>query len=305
VLLLTAPKPPDDKYLHETAVSQCVKLGPAEHYALSADFLTLAAPSKRSTNKVDLTWYTSDDCVEEPEHGTWIFPSKKPGEWQQLIKTKLFPILGAKSARISVAQNGRHSNGATAIWDNILFEPSGVFVKPSRNELYTAPKDRFPIGDNYLHNADFLKTIDGWHPSWPTQWVNSSGRYFPGAAQVTAKSTTGGIGRGAFDQCIDLAGNRNFEGGISYAIDQRSTQKGGGRFRVTWYSEKNCRGRSKSSRVNSDIDKANPPGWHELKLTGLKAPETARSAIFTVIQSVRGPGEFIVQWDDAYFIAVE
>lgn len=305
VLIVRAEKPPDNEYIYETKVSQCVVLDLGDKYTLSADFMMLKAPLRPSANRADVTWYESDDCTNGGQYGTWIEPKNELNTWQQLARKNITPALDAQSALITIKQNGRFSDDAAAFWDNVYFAPTELFIESTSDDGTVAPEVRFPIGLNYLANAEFDKTINSWRPGWPTEWDGSTGAESAGSAKVTATSTSSSIGRGAFNQCVNLAGNKRFNAGISYFVDKQSTQTGGGRFRVTWWGGKNCFGKPKTSHIHADVDKNSEPGWQNLSLTNLEAPESAQSVVITIIQSVSGVGEFVVYWDDAYFIALE
>jgi len=185
----------------------------------------------------------------------------------------------------------------------LILAGCGAESTPDSSELEAEGKST--QRKNLLVNAEFSETIDNWQPGWPTEWNGYHGARATGSAKVTASSILSSKGRVAFDQCVNLPGLKQFEAGISYTIGAGSSQSGGGRFRITWFDETDCAGKNATGSIHADIDETAGSGWHQLELRNLEAPESAKSAGITVIQTISGAGDFIVYWDDAYFSASE
>lgn len=303
-LMIQASKPPDDKYIHETVVAQCIILNNGSKFELAAEFKSLETPSKVHANRANVIWYESTDCTTGGQWGAYIEPKKYVSSWQKLSRKNLTPALGAKAAKITIVQNGRYSNNGKGHWDNINFMATEVFDQSENN---TGDKIDNSLtlrpGVSYVLNGEFNKDITSWRPGWKTEWSGIQGDSFPGSAKVTAQSKSGSIGKGAFSQCVNFGANSIFELGASFKRDESSTQKGGGRLRLTWRAKQNCHGASKTTSKSADPQDIS--GWQRLKINGLRVPEDAQSATIEIIQSVVGKGEFIVYWDDIYFKAVE
>lgn len=303
-LIIQAEKPPEDKYIHETVVSQCVVLNGGSKFELTAQFKSKGTPLKVSANRANVIWYEASDCTTGGQWGTYIEPRKYKAGWQNLKRKNLTPALGARAAKITIVQNGRFSKNQKGHWDNFRFFATEVFEQ-SEVGKNTTVKDEFALDPdtNYILNGDFKDGISAWRPSWKTEWSGIQGDTFPGSARVTASSTTGSIGRGAFSQCVNIGANSNFVLGASFKRDENSIQKGGGRLRLTWKEKQNCKGSGRTT--NKSADPQYIAGWQKLRITGLHAPKTAKSATIEIIQTVVGKGNFIAYWDDIYFLAVD
>jgi len=303
-LIIHADKPPEDKYIHETVVSQCVVLNGGSKFGLSARFKSLGTPLKVSANRVNVIWYESSDCTSGGQWGAYIEPKKFKAGWQNLNRNNLTPALGVKAAKITIVQNGRYSNNEKGFWDNIRFFATEVFNQSERGNDAKAENEFAPdAGTNYVLNGDFKKDISPWRPGWKTEWSGIQGDKFPGSAKVTARSKTGSIGKGAFSQCVNIGGGIKFELGASFKSGDNSTQKGGGRLRLTWREGQNCHGPARTTTQSADP--SDIAGWQRLKVSGLHAPATAKSATIEIIQTVAAKGEFIAFWDDIYFVAID
>ena len=304
-LIMHVKKPPDDKYIHEVAVEQCVLLGKGDKFELAADFMSLKVPKEPFANRINIIWYESIDCTTGGQFGGYAEPKINVNNWQRVSRNNLVPALGAKAAKIRIVQRGRFSNDGEAIWDNISFMATEIFEQSEKN-IVQSKSSRYTLkmGENYVVNGTFNKDISSWRPGlWKLGWLNSRGDITPGVIKVEAISDKGGIGAGAFSQCVNFGENSMFELGASFKRDESSTQKGGGRLRVTWYEKMNCTGRGKT-----DVKSADPKyvkGWQKLRATGLRAPKGAKSAVIEIIQSVQGNGNFTVYWDDIFFKAIE
>lgn len=155
---------------------------------------------------------------------------------------------------------------------------------------------------NALVNGAFDTNVESWQlgAGWPVVWSSAEGN---GSVQVTATSDSGSSGRGVFSQCTDVSNNQRFELGGSFKKDDRSTQGGGGRIRVSWYEHLDCGGDAEVD-ANS-VSPKNKLGWQQLRASELTAPLKTQSVRVSVIQTVGGPGEFIAYWDNLYLKATQ
>ena len=303
-LIIHTDQAPDDKYIHETVVSQCVPLSTGEKFKLSAEFRGLKTPLAAHANRANVIWYESIDCTTGGQWGGFIEPKKHIHIWQKISSNNLTPALGAKSAKITIVQNGRYHNNADAYWDNIVFTPTEMFVQSEQDSSFTIDESStMPLGNNQVLNGGFDRDISSWRPGWPTEWSGIHGDSLPGSAKVRAQSAYGTIGAGAFSQCVNFGSNTNFEMGASYRSDENSSQKGSGRLRITWYGDENCGGRAKTDTNHADPEDVS--GWQKLRISGLQAPPNSASAKIEIIQTVLGKGQHTVHWDDIYISAVE
>ena len=227
-----------------------------------------------------------------------------PG-WQSLLKQDLMPALGAKAAKITIVQNGRYSDSIMAYWDNISFAASEVFEKSTTaTEKKIYDHHTFPVGTDRITNGGFDKNIASWQNSSKAVWSYRQGDAKHGSAKVTIESKEGSLGQGAFSQCINIGANTRFDLGASYKRDAAaSTQKGGGRLRVTWRENVNCNGRARTD--SNSADPQDISGWQKLEIKDLIALGNAQSVTIEIIQSVLGPGNSIVYWDDIYLTTLE
>ena len=309
-LILQAKKPPDDQFIHETVVEQCVILNEAEKYNLSAQFkIDKIATGKRiktaqHANRANVIWYQTLDCSDGGQYGWYIEPKNVPG-WQSLLKQDLMPALGAKAAKITIVQNGRYSDSIMAYWDNISFAASEVFEKSTTaTEKKIYDHHTLPVGTDRITNGGFDKNIASWQNSSKAVWSYRQGDAKHGSAKVTIESKEGSLGQGAFSQCINIGANTRFDLGASYKRDAAaSTQKGGGRLRVTWRENVNCNGRARTD--SNSADPQDISGWQKLEIKDLIALGNAQSVTIEIIQSVLGPGKSIVYWDDIYLTTLE
>lgn len=294
----------EGQYIHETVVSQCIALNGGSKYELTAQFKSKGTPIKVHANRANVIWYEASDCTAGGQWGAYIEPEKYKAGWQNLTRKNLIPALGARAAKITIVQNGRYSNNQKGHWDNIRFFATEVFEQ-SADGKNTSTKNQFTLdpGTNYVLNGEFKDGISPWRPGWKTEWSGIQGDTFPGSARVTAHSTTGSIGRGAFSQCVNIGEDANFILGASFKRDENSTQNGGGRLRLTWKEKQNCQGPGRTT--NKSADPQDIAGWQKLRINGLHAPEGAKSATIEIIQTVAGKGEFTAYWDDIYLVALD
>lgn len=304
-LVIQAKKPPEDKYIHETKVQQCVQLGAGEKFGLYANFRHMKIPEKRHANRANVVWYESSNCTTGGQYGGYIEPKRYATGWQELGNRNLKPALGSIAAMITIVQRGRYSNGGQGIWDNIIFTPTEIHNRSVRNSNQSAKNDEDTLakGENYLLNSAFNKSVESWRHGRDITWSGIQGDRKPGSAKVDAISKTGSIGSGAFSQCVNIGRNVKFVLGGSFKRDEHSTQKGDARLRLTWYGGKNCSGRGKTS--NKSKNPEDIEGWQKLKIVGLRPPYKAQSAIIEIIKVVSGKGKFTAYWDDIYFKAVD
>ncbi|WP_126454235.1 hypothetical protein [Sulfuriflexus mobilis] len=305
-LVIQAEIPPEDKYIHETTVEQCVLLGPGDKFQLKAQFkveqvLTGKHAEKAGVaNRANVIWYESTDCTTGGQYGWFIAPKNEYG-WQSLIGRSLTPAFKARAAKITLVQNGRYSRGYKGYWDNISFAASEILEQSDNEPKQPNPEYTLALNENYVRNGEFDKDMSSWR-GWKAGW-SLVGNTSPGSAKVSFETKESGFGAGALDQCVNIGRNMTFELGASVKKDELSTQMGGGRIRVSWNAKENCTGRSKTDGKSADINK-DVDGWQHLKVKGLVAPTDTHSVHIELIQSIAGPGRFSVYWDDVYFKAV-
>lgn len=301
-LVVHAEKPPDDSYIYETEVSQCVPLGRGSRFVLTAKIRLEGLPVANSSNRANVSWFESENCTTGGQYGNYIEP-KPTVVWQELERKNLIPALGAIAAKITIVQNGRFSNGYKAFWDDVSFRATAVDTPDnSRLKPRIDPKFTKVPGVNYLHNGSFDNDLRLWRAGWPAEWVGTEGDTDRGAAKIMSRSDEDGIGMLALSQCVNFGGNKSFELGASFKIDERSTQSGGGRLRLTWYQDTWCEGRAKAGQWT---DPYQTSGWERLLIKGLIAPPDSQSAQIELIQSIKGKGNFTTYWDDVHFAAVK
>lgn len=299
VLQMAARKPPQDKYIHETVVSQCVPIENGAKFSIGGRFRHEGRPLKDHANRIRVYWYESLDCTTGGQFG-WFAEPKDVTGWQSPRYDNLKPALSARAAKIEIMQNGRYSNNAKAYWDNVFFMATELTESPGRQAGYV-----LPAGFDFIENGDFRRDVSAWHKGWTINWAGYTGHRGVGAAKVSTSSDKSSIGREALSQCVDFgSANQRFNVGASFKHGDTSTQKGGARLRVSWYEKANCRGRVKTD-PNSKDPEDNVKGWQLLRLDGMQAAKGSTSARVQLIQSIRGPGSYHAYWDDVYFKAVE
>jgi hypothetical protein len=300
--IIQAVKPPDDQYIHETSMAQCIPLQGNGEYGLSANVKLDGLPKKASAVRVNLYWYKSLDCKTWGSFATYLEPKYK-GEWQHLSREGLTPTMGAVAALVKLTQNGRHSDNGKAIWDNIQFFP---MRKTNNSEPSFSNHDltNLTLGVNLTRNSGFRYDVDGWHVSQgESSWGEWSENAGIGALKATVKSFSKSRGVHIASQCVALGQQRSYTLGARFLRDVRSNQKGGGRLRLTWYSKDDCKGAS--SPIWRNADPKDIAGWQSLAVDKLIAPAQARAARVELIQSVKGAGKFIGYWDDVVLMAVD
>lgn len=320
-LLMQAPFAKRDRYIHQVKASQCVQLGNADLLYVEARVRYEKLPINSYAHRLSYIWFEDIACSHGGQYGGYLEPKLVDG-WQVLSKSGLRPSMNAKSLKIEITQNQTTSEReldwleqklkwgydlvgieyetptASAFWDNVFVTPTHFSEAVTTEDIAITHE----IGENYLVNASFDEGGIGWRLSSLTRWEEGGGIREDGAVRSSVKSEDSSLGTGVFSQCVKLDGHSHYKMGVSYKKDETSTQSGGGRFRVTWYSEEGCRGSYKTDTNHADIVQLS--GWQELVVDGLTRPESAHSAKVTMIQSVAGAGEYAGYWDDAYFVAV-
>ncbi|WP_346837861.1 hypothetical protein [Microbulbifer sp. SAOS-129_SWC] len=297
----TPPIAPKKRYIYRAEISQCIPLQRGTHYRFAASFKPKGRYKSRSTNRVDLVWYLSDDCNSNGEFGDYLEP--KPGihGWHRIIHEQRARSLNAKSAKITIAQSRTAANHQQALWDDIELTPT-EFAPRGDNRKLINPDFTLRPGKNYIHNGDFRSGLANWRYSGDTKWVSTEGGDAPGAARLAIQSDHGGYGAHSFTQCVNFGANQIFNAGANVKVDPGSTQEGGGIFRISWYENGDCSGRHqpgfKSDRVEY-ID-----GWQQLHIDAIEAPDNARSASIGITRGVDDTGRFAYYIDDIYFEAL-
>ena len=82
-LVINAPRPPDDPFIYETAVEQCVLLGDGSAFALTARFLREGVPLDPYANHAEIIWKESTNCSGGGQFGWYVKPEDRDG-WQSL-----------------------------------------------------------------------------------------------------------------------------------------------------------------------------------------------------------------------------
>ncbi|GLS89302.1 hypothetical protein GCM10007916_03690 [Psychromonas marina] len=319
-LLMQATYIEDNGYNNQIQASQCVAIGNAEEFEVRADFNYQKSPIIAYGHRLNLVWYEGGKCDQGGQYGTYLQPKKTLG-WQTLHDGSIKAALNAKSVQLTLVQNQRTSaielsllekwwsellsffgffyapELAQGAWDNITLIPTKL-VKNTPAELRFSSEYSLPRGDNYLKNPSFDSKAHWrvWHGG---QWVANEEGTNHGALKTSLSSKTNSLGTGAFSQCINLGRGDVFETGIRFKADPESSQTGGGRIRVSWYQDLNCKGRYTTSGRHADPKVIE--GWQELHVPELIPAKGARSVVVSVIKSIHGPGQHSAFWDDAYF----
>ncbi len=300
--IIQAIKPPENKYIYQTSIEQCITLQGNGEYGLSADLKLEGLPAKTMGVRVNLYWYKSLDCKTWGSFATYLEP-KRQGGWQHLSEKNLTPTMGAVAAKIELTQNGRYSDNGKAVWDNVQFYP----LKKSYAPVKTAETGDLPhlaSRVNLIKNSGFSANVLEWNVSSGSSsnavWSMGAGH---GALKSTVQSFDKGLGTHVASQCVSLGQQRVYTLGGRFLRDGQSNQKGGGRLRLTWFGENDCHGAA--SPIWRNADPEDRGGWQSLVVEKLIAPAQARSARVELIQSVRGRGKFIGYWDDLVMIPVE
>lgn len=300
-LSIQAAKPPEDKYIHETTVEQCIRLNNADSYMWTAEVRLQGMPLKAHANRANIIWYRSENCSTGGQWGAYLEP-KSRGGWQKLRGRPLTPAMGAKSAKLTLVQNGRFSNAGTAFWDNIEFYPLGDPARP--NSPSSSAEEitfyEYPAGGNILLNGSFSEYLNQWRKSNAAEWDENTGKQRKGSVRTIVASDKGSLGRGVLSQCVELAKQRQYSLRAYVKVDRSSTQSGGGRLRATWNTKLDCRGQSQIATKHADFNDS--LGWQELTVNDLIAPDEAVAVTVELIQRIQGKGLFVVNWDDVELV---
>jgi hypothetical protein len=320
-VFMDAPVVTDDGYIHEAKVEQCVQIGDADLFHIEAKFRYDSIPQNAYAHRLNYVWFTNDVCTIGGQYGGYLEPKLKEG-WQTLSVNNARASLNAKSVKIELTQNQRASARqsdwlgqklkwlyevlgmeylppvAGAYWDEVLVAPAHIKSVVPGHSSYAEGFTR-TAGENYLANGGFNSDGQGWRLSSSAQWIADYGYTVNGAIHTAVSSEKSGMGMGVFNQCVNLGVQRYYRMGVKYISDRRSTQRGGGRLRVTWYEDDGCLGANSTDTNHVDIQPVD--GWQSLEVNNLERPMNAASAKITMIQSVSGAGTYAGYWDDAYF----
>ena len=151
---------------------------------------------------------------------------------------------------------------------------------------------------NTLLNPNFTTDIANWNSGglWAIAHTSAEGA---GALQVTATSAGGSTGALAAWQCTNAAAASVYDYGGMFKIEPTSTQTGGARLRVTWFTGPGCTGVLETTLFH--VDATSVAGWQSLAVENLTAPAGTTSVMIELIQSIDDTGNFIAYWDDIYF----
>lgn len=312
-----------DGYTYELSAHECVQFENIRLFYVEAQFRYDSIPQESYGHRLRLTWYEDDNCRQGGQSGSYLEPQVVLG-WQKLKKASIRPALNARSVRITIAQNRRFSvreltffehiwvkfigffdiqytpKLAAAYWDNLILMPTHI-LEPVADDSVLVSRHTLPLGHNYIENGEFNAGVENWEVYSNNEWTIDEGYIQNGAIRTTIESKSGSMGTGVFSQCINFGDHHIFEMGVNFKHDKKSTQKGGGRFRPTWYEKEDCSGRSKMSSTHADPKPIS--GWQELKVTNLRPPKGAHSVVVSMIQSIQSAGRYSAYWDDVYFKA--
>jgi hypothetical protein len=190
-----------------------------------------------------------------------------------------------------------------ALWDNIKIGYTETLHNAPSIENSQSTSRAANTKINLLKNPSFDKTTAGWQRVSKKTWrQNVGGRSTILETQI--ESTSGGSGRSAFMQCINLEPDSGqvFEAGIEIQNVPGYTS-GGGAMRFTWYEKYGCKGKYQGDK-NSDEIIAEATGWVPLILYNLERPNGATSVQMELIHTIDKAGDRRVWWDDAYFYSL-
>lgn len=300
-VIIQAKKPPEDRYIYETVISQCLELNGGEEYKLSADFMTDKPLSANKSSRVEVYWWESLDCKKNGHYGNNVRP-KNTGGWQHIEVERLKPTLNAKAAQIQLVQLGRFSEGSKAYWDNISFSATVYNYRSPSAEDHKRSAKKLSPGENYLKNGSLDKKLNAWKlADGNPVWVANVGNKSKGSVYVTTISDTPNKWKVAspLAQCVNFGPHVRGEIGVSSLKDPKSNQEGSRSLKITWYEFENCEGRYKGDNRWAGLKEEE--GWQHLKLTDLEIPENAMSVSISLSQAVKDKGTYSAYWDDIYF----
>ena len=328
-LFMNASYKAKGRIIYQASAETCINIENAQLFLFSANFRYAELPLEAHGHRANLVWYNEENCHGGGQYGGYMEPDLNT-DWQYLTKNNIKPSLNAKSVALRLVQHQKSSaispsawdqfktsayglfgksyspELASSYWDNVALIPlalaaENLSVEGSQDPISTRVFDR-PIGVNYLKNPTFSLGQAGWNIGVDYLISQDEGYGEQGALRTTISSDSGSRGRGAFSQCINFGTARIFEAGILFKRDESSSQNGGGRFRPTWYENLDCKGRAETSTNHADPSTAD--GWQKLVVMDLIPAQGSRSVVLSAIQSIDGPGEFSVFWDEAYFKAI-
>jgi len=287
--------------LYEVTLSQCVKLDQGRRYRFAASFKAMGEYKSSHANRANLYWYQTEDCSSQGQFADYLEPEPNILRWQRIIHEDELRSLNAKAALIKIVQSRTAGNNQQALWDDIELSPTEMEVSTNTN-LNVTDQHTLPIGQNYIENGDFKFNLKPWHHSGDTRWTSSEGANAPGAVRIAIYSDKGGLGAHNISQCINIGANKLFRAGAKAKVDPKSTQQGGGIFRLSWYEDVDCQGRSQAGFKDDRVK--NIDGWQELSIDGLEVPPGAQSANVHITRGVNDSGLFAYFIDDVFFEAV-
>lgn len=291
------PERPKKHVFYRASISQCIRLNDGLRYSFAASFKPKGVYLSQHTNRVNLSWYQSDDCSVGGQFGTYLEPKPDNDGWQRIART-VTRALNAKSAQVEISQNKVSANKISALWDDI------ELVTTERQIVHNTPDiSRFtlPLGANYIKNSEFSKNLENWRYSGDTVWASDVGAETDGAARLAIFSDRGGYGTHSFSQCINIGSPRVFTFGAKVKVDPVSTFEGGGIFRLIWYEGLNCRGRSQAGFKEDRVEYIDD--WQSIGVDEIIAPENALSTSIYLTRGIDDSGSFAYFVDDVFFVA--
>lgn len=295
------PGNPQKQLIYEVKLSQCVKLEQGRRYRFAASFKAMGEYKSSYANRANLYWYQTEDCSSQGQFADYLEPEPNILWWQRIIHEDELRSLNAKAALITIVQSRTAGNNQKALWDDIELTPIEMEVSTNTNSNVNH-QHTLPIGQNYIENGDFKFDLNSWRHSGDTRWTSSEGANAPGAARIAIYSDKGGLGAHNISQCINIGANKFFRAGAKAKVDPKSTQQGGGIFRLSWYEDVDCQGRSQAGFKDDRVK--NIDGWQELSIDGLEVPPGAQSANVHITRGVNDSGLFAYFIDDVFFEAV-
>jgi len=144
---------------------------------------------------------------------------------------------------------------------------------------------------NQLVNPNFVTDLSGWIASgWAISWTGTEGNIGLGALRAVATSAGPSIGMHAAEQCTTATDGVVYDFGGAFKIEPTSTQTGGGRLRVRWWTWVGCTG---TPTIGGNADPVTVGGWQALAVVNEVAPAGTQSVTMELIQVVDATGDFI------------
>lgn len=293
------PENPIKNRGYHATISQCVPLKNGLRYRFAASYKPQGVYLSKYTNRVNLIWYQSEDCSIHGEFSQYLEPESGIDGWQKIAHT-VTRALNAKAAKIEITQNKLSANRTPALWDDIELVVTEQLSMPDVPD--TSPYT-LPAGVNYIKNSDFSENLKHWHFSGDTTWTANVGAVSKGAARLAIFSDHGGYGAHSFSQCITFGVPRVFSFGAKVKVDPTSTFEGGGIFRLNWYENPGCSGRSAAGFKEDRVEYIE--GWQSIGVNEITAPKNSKSASLHFTRGIRDSGNFAYFVDDVFFKAIE